>query len=310
MHSKAPTIQVVDSSKTIKPKSRGPQTSQQETQKLYRRIASMERTQKEQLKAIRDEQANQARKLREMPRHDIRADVRRLTLDPQKYERELTSLELYSTVRRTVRFYAPYSNPSDKYEEQPALVQFSWYDGGELTGLNPTEVEDLRDKLFLVHEMARERTFNRQSPYYVAWLKKEPTHLWLALRQDDIKGLCWCCCIAKHIRELRDQDKVLWKSTVPVTGSSLSLSLEEMEEIGQVGMIRESQAMFLAGDAIRDILPWEVWNDWPEAQAALAKLREDAVLATNTLIEDNHLQEDRYHLESADLKVVEYTPRS
>lgn len=279
-------------------------------QKLYRRIAASERTQKEQLKAIRNEQAIHSRMIRDLPQHEMREDVRRLILDPQKYEKELSSLEFYSKVRRTVRFYAPYTNPNDKYEEQPALVQLSWYDGGETTGLNPTEVEQLRQKLFKVHELPRERTYNRQSPYYVVWMKQEPTHLWMALRQDENKGLCWSCCIAKHIRELRDQDKVRWTTTVPVTGSSLSLSSEEIEEIGLVGMVRESQSMFLAQDIIKGTMPWEVWTDWPEAQAALARLRDDAcsLLEVGDLVD--HIQDDRHHRESADLKVVEYTPRS
>jgi hypothetical protein len=306
--SNVPKIQVCDTSKAEKPRQKAPQPQQQETQKLYRRLAALERTQKEQLKAIRAEQTQQSRMIRELPRHETRKAVRALTTDPQKYEKDMSSLEFNSKVRRSVRFYAPYSTPDEKYDDQPALVQLSWYDGGELWGLNPTEVEELREKLFAVHELPKDHTFNRQSPYYAVWMRKDPVHLWITLRQDESKGLCWCCCIAKHIRELRDQDKVQWAETRPVTGSSLSLTPEEMEEVGVVGMVRESQAMFLARDAVQGTVPWEVWNEWPEAQAALAKLREEAYPVLESRMEV--LREERWHLESTDLKVVEFTPRS
>lgn len=311
MTSTTPTVQICDtSSKSIKPKPRGLQSPQADNQKLYRRIASLERTQKEQLKAIRDEQTNQARRLRDMPRDAVRPDIRKLTTDPEKYEKDINPLEFYSMTRRSVRFYSPYYNSSDKYGAQPAVVQLTWHDGKVATGLNPTEVEDLREALFTVHEKPREPSYDQQSPYYAVWLKKQPTHLWITLRQDQYKGLCWCACIAKHIRDLRDKDQVHWATSVPITSSALSLSPAEIEDIGIVGMVRESQAVLVNGDSIRGTVPWDIWTEWPEAQAALAKLREEAypVLEAGQLVD--HIQEERPHLESTDLTVVEYTPRS
>lgn len=269
----APTIRVREAQKRPQkkaPKSAPPQQSA-ETQRLYRRIAQLE-------SRMNEEMALQRELIEAMPQHAVREGVLELTLDPLKYDRGILPAEFYSRVRINVRYYAPYNPPEYEYEEQPALVQLSWRAGGEIYGLNPTEIALLRKNLFRVHKGDGERGYNKQSRYQVLFLEKELTHLWVTLRQDDVKGLSWCCCMTDHIRNVRNQDKVEWFGLMPATETYLSMAPEETNDVQS--MLRESQTLFMMDERIRDTLPWEV-RTHEETQAALAKLRIEAARMLN-----------------------------